>query len=413
MTMFNQRRHPSTPTRPQQGLRRATKHQGVRHGEKIFLVILLVICLEIGVFTRLYSTIVPPIGNVYQRRTAVSPARPGSSLDDYPATKSPRLSLDFLSAAPPRVVFLTDNLDAVQKPKIRIMTAKKLQLEPMGDRNCCSQNPFDFVTELEKPFYETCSPMVEWQTKFYPTCNMIHELPLIESNDAMKNYINTTLENLEDQVVLINIKGSWRDVWKVTQQYFRHGDEPEHTVLKTLKYNRDFDYESFHLQNVDSMAMERLTSSPYVANEYGFCGQSVLTEYAPRSGRDLIKSRLHVWERVQIAYDLARALSDMHSIDYPHATNATLTHNDINIANTIQGDHGRIKFNDFNIGVLMRWNHTEPCGYPVKFAGPLWRSPEEILAFNARQYIDPAKADVYALGNILFQGTSDRRFLIL
>jgi serine/threonine protein kinase len=150
--------------------------------------------------------------------------------------------------------------------------------------------------------------------------------------------------------------------------------------------------------------MERLTSSPYIVNEFGFCGESVLTEYAPHSGRDFIKNKkLRTWERLQIAHDLAAALSDMHSIDYPHATNATLTHNDINIANVIQGDHGRIKFNDFNIGVRMRWNQTKPCGYPVHFFAPLWRSPEEILATNTSVYVHPEKSDIYGLGNLLFQ----------
>jgi serine/threonine protein kinase len=254
--------------------------------------------------------------------------------------------------------------------------------------------------------------MADWQTIFYPTCNMLHELPLIDSDDykvLSRQSRNRTNSHQEDEasVILLNTKGSWRSVWKVAQQQYLHpsNNEPQNIVLKTLRYNREFDEESFQLQIIDSMAMERLTSSPYIANEYGFCGQSVLTEYAPKSGRDLIKNkRLKSWQRLEIAHDLAAALADMHSIDYPNATNATLTHNDINIANTIQGEpHGRIKFNDFNIGVKMRWNHTKPCGYPVHFNAPLWRSPEEILATNTTIYVQPEKSDMYALGNLLFQ----------
>jgi hypothetical protein len=274
----------------------------------------------------------------------------------------------------------------------------------MGDLNFHSPDPFDFTDEAIKPFHEQCTLMADWQSQFFPTCNMIHELPFIDSKDGQVGNGNATMQ--ESQVTLINSKGSWRSVWKVSQQFREQESDPLNIVLKTLKLNRDFDYQSFQLQNIDSIAMERLTASPFIANEYGFCGESVLTEYAPTSGRDMIKNKkLLTWERVQIAHDLAHALSDMHSIDYPNATNPTLTHNDINVANTIQGDRGRIKFNDWNIGILLRLNGTKPCGHPAQFYGPLWRSPEEIVAFNTSTYIsDVAKADVFGLGNVLFQG---------
>jgi len=334
----------------------------------------------------------------------------------------------------PRVIFFEEQ-DA-DKDDVSTSNEKQRKtrtVEAMGDLDCCTKDPFGYIKPEEKEFYEECTPMADWQTKIYPTCNMIHELPLIEDEDEYervggigndrqntKNQMNTTTNRTshhEPTVTLINTKGSWRSVWKVTQQLHTKkgnmetttipkGEDPESIVLKTLRYDREFDHESYQLQNIDSMAMERLTSSPYIANEYGFCGQSVLTEFAPQSGRDLIKNkRLHTWQRLEIAHDLAAALADMHSIDYPHATNATFTHNDINIANTIQGRNGRIKFNDFNIGVLMRWNprDNKPCGYPVRFAAPLWRSPEDIHETNTSRYIQPDKSDTYALGNLLFQ----------
>jgi serine/threonine protein kinase len=60
---------------------------------------------------------------------------------------------------------------------------------------------------------------------------------------------------------------------------------------------------------------------------------------------------------------------------------------------------GRLKLNDFNIGVLMRWNGSQPCGYPARFHNPLWKSPEEI---RNTTYVNPALSDVYSLGNLLF-----------
>ena len=426
----------------------------IKHGDKIFVAIAVLICVEISTFTRMYRKAAvspPPVNNQdSNRRTSTHPTPSSADVrsnlhnnsswngnsyirfsnpdneeaPEYsPSAASPENNFQLSSSSSleikPRVVFLGEGNDQ----DLATATSSKLpqrgrSVEALGDLDCCSKDPFEFITPEEKPFYDECTPMVDWQTRHYPTCNMLHELPLIESDDNTHTQQNIT-DDREAKVTLINTKGSWRSVWKVvTQLPFQNDnnndDGPQEIVLKTLRYNREFDEESFQLQYVDSMAMERLTSSPYIANEYGFCGQSVLTEFAPKSGRDLIKNKkLKTWQRLQIAHDLAAALSDMHSIDYPRGTNATLTHNDINIANTIQGDKGRIKFNDFNIGVLMRWNKTKPCGSPVRFSAPLWRSPEEIILEDTGNtthattrnlnYVQPDKSDTYALGNLLFQ----------
>jgi Protein kinase domain len=84
-----------------------------------------------------------------------------------------------------------------------------------------------------------------------------------------------------------------------------------------------------------------------------------------------------------------------------------LTHNDLNMANLVEVK-GRIKLNDFNIGVLQRWNVTDQsiCRTPVRFAAPLWKSPEEIRNTSA---ILAAPTDVFGLGNLLFQVLTRRQ----
>jgi hypothetical protein len=77
-------------------------------------------------------------------------------------------------------------------------------------------------------------------------------------------------------------------------------------------------------------------------------------------------------------------------------------HNDINIANTVFVG-GKVKWNDFNIGVLLRTekqNKEKLCGSPVLFKGDLWRSPEEIR--NA-SYVQVEQSDMYGFGNVLYQ----------
>jgi Protein kinase domain len=295
------------------------------------------------------------------------------------------------------------------------------------------------VRPFEKAFYEECVPMKKWQTIFYPTCNALHETPLTVMGQSVSSLYQTT------DVSLLSLAGSWRSVWRIsiskhvkpvhfsksnhtaTTKEFSNGasstgSTAETVVLKMLHLSdhHRFDPESFHLHQIDAMAMERLTSSPYVVNLYSFCGQSVVTESAvPHiSAREYIKDANHsTLDRLRLARDLARGLADIHSIDYANSTNATLAHNDLNMANLIvvpspsslpeyDSRHNlveyQIKYNDFNIAVPMRWNVSgnTGCGYPPRFHAPLWKSPEEVL--NA-SYVDPALSDVYSFGNLIFQ----------
>ena len=147
------------------------------------------------------------------------------------------------------------------------------------------------------------------------------------------------------------------------------------------------------------MAMERLTASPHVINAFGFCGHSVLTEYGDgRLGALADSKRKTPLARLEIARDTAAGLADVHSIDGPN--NVTFVHLDINPANVISVG-GTLKLNDFNIGIIRRWNTTsnQPCGFPAQYPNPQWRSPEE--ARNEQDLTE--KVDVFSLGHILFR----------
>lgn len=146
--------------------------------------------------------------------------------------------------------------------------------------------------------------------------------------------------------------------------------------------------------------MERLTASPHVINLFGFCGHSVITEYADgkRIGELADKKRTERLARLRIARDVANGLADVHGIDGDG--NATFVHMDINPANVVSIG-GTLKLNDFNIGILRRWNTTsnEPCGIPAQYPNPQWRSPEE--ARNEKNLTE--KIDVFSLGHIFFR----------
>jgi serine/threonine protein kinase len=121
--------------------------------------------------------------------------------------------------------------------------------------------------------------------------------------------------------------------------------------------------------------MERLTSSPHVINVFGFCGHSVITEYAEgtRLGELADKSKRTPLARLKIARDIAMGLADVHGIDGDG--NATFVHLDINPANVVSIG-GTLKLNDFNIGIILRWNQTsnQHCGFPAQYPNPQVRT---------------------------------------
>lgn len=144
--------------------------------------------------------------------------------------------------------------------------------------------------------------------------------------------------------------------------------------------------------------MERLTSSRHVINIFGFCGHSVVTEYADSTiGKLVKKAKKKPLQLLRIARDISKGLADVHGIDGEN--NATFVHFDVNPANVVSVK-GTLKLNDFNIGIIRQWNVTsqEPCGFPAKYPNPRWRSPEE-----ARKQNDlTEKVDVFSMGHIFY-----------
>ncbi|GKY95035.1 hypothetical protein MPSEU_000467800 [Mayamaea pseudoterrestris] len=259
-------------------------------------------------------------------------------------------------------------------------TSIYLSVTPISTSDCpyCNQEMNSHIFPFERPYYDGCTFMADWQATFHETCNNLHEFDLAS-----------------EQIHLLSTQGSWRTVWKTDMP------QDKSAILKLLKMDRrNFTHEAYAYHRNDANVMSQLTASPYVVNAYSFCGQSVLTEYASSGARNFVKDRrFSSMERLEMGRDLARALSALHSIDYSHAKNATLAHNDINMANAVQVE-GQLKLNDFNIAVIMKWNKTKPCDSPVRFEAPLWKSPEEVRNVS---YIDASLADVYGLGNLLFQ----------
>jgi hypothetical protein len=323
---------------------------------------------------------------------------------------------------------------------------------PRDNTNKKNDGDKDSLLEFERPYYEQCTPIV--QPTIHPTCNTLHEIMTTTSTTP-------TLNDETNHISLLSTKGSWRSAWKVDIPYDVEDNKNignitslmvNHTssvILKMLHLHRSFNYESFKAHATDIMVMDTLTASPYIVSAYGYCGQSVVTEFATSSGRDYVKRYdIRSRDRLKVARDLARGLADLQALQ-PLVHHSSIqesefpppirfAHNDINIANTVMvGD--QMKWNDFNIGVFMRQRRPEfrsqqppktlvndpsftpfpstnndnnsidnRCPAPVKFRSDLWRSPEEI---RNTTYVYLEQSDIYGFGNILYQTMSRRKYI--
>jgi serine/threonine protein kinase len=155
----------------------------------------------------------------------------------------------------------------------------------------------------------------------------------------------------------------------------------------------------FQLNRNDAVAMERLTASRSVIDIYGFCGMTVITEFAGSAldqRTDILSSSR---KQLDFAIDIAQGLADVHNIDGVEI-GPTLVHNDIHTDNIVVTVDDRPLLNDFNMAIpLMKHNETgETCPFFNYFGNAVTvRSPEEILQPHVTE-----KADLYALGNIFY-----------
>lgn len=229
---------------------------------------------------------------------------------------------------------------------------------------------------------EQCSAQYEWQLTSFPTCNQIHESNMFDLYDESVRLVNN---------------GYWRDVWT-----FREVDQSM-KVIKTMRYEHDFEDRNYDRHRRDAVAMEHLTASENVVNIYSFCGNSGVFEFSgggdidhviwPRSGKG---SKLSYLDRLKVALHVAMGIADMHNID--KEGQASIAHTDITPGQFIMID-GLFKLNDFNRCRFIRWNSqkNEPCGYRVGSNPGKFRSPEEYMHNSQSEMVD-----IYSMGNIFY-----------
>ena len=160
------------------------------------------------------------------------------------------------------------------------------------------------------------------------------------------------------------------------------------------RLEREFLSEYYELHRRDAVAMERLTSSPYVMDIYGYCGQSAMTElahsekgiknlYRLSTGLQGVNTPYALQTKLQIAAMISLGLSHIHNVarddeDGDQRANqlATIAHYDINPRNIIMTPSGRPKLNDFNVAEFLTWDpktrSQQLCGFESRLHEPWW-----------------------------------------
>lgn len=223
--------------------------------------------------------------------------RHGSS---FRGVLTPKTVLCLLAVVVTLSILLTGDDDDYSRPSNLKKVARPLPLS-MKQFEAADDDDYD----------DECEWMHEWQQETYMNCNNLHDIDLTGSS-----------------LTFINCGSS-----RCAVSFIDHNGKK--LILKVLKSSREFTESTYRKARRDSLAMERLTFSPYVSNIYAGCGVSHITEYgAGGTVHDLIKlSRQNNGEflrpltKLKIAYQLATAVADMHSFESDKV--ASLSHNDI------------------------------------------------------------------------------------
>jgi Protein kinase domain len=264
--------------------------------------------------------------------------------------------------------------------------SKKREYGPWTD----SDSERDGMHQGSKTNKETlptgCVP-ADWHSFSFPNCNSLHEMNVKE--DLMVN-------NERPMVAAYIANGLWRDVFQMTD------DVGELYVLKMMKGEHDIDARNFDRHRRDALVMERFTSSSYVVSMYGFCGNTVVTEFISRGLYNVIQSNSTQYpsrnspkDRLQLSLDVAKSIQVLHEIK-----GGPIVHTDLQTDQFMVDHNGRVKVNDFNrCRFITHRNQTgEQCPFRVPTAPGAYRSPEEYEYEGLSE-----KLDIFSTTNVLYE----------
>jgi serine/threonine protein kinase len=200
-----------------------------------------------------------------------------------------------------------------------------------------------------------------------------------------------------------------------------------------MKQEHELNARNLDRHRREALVMDRLTSSPYISNLYGYCGTTVLTEFLGETLHQLLKSeedrrpsplirpswgiennrtaalsRSTPQRRLRLALHAARGVQALHENSIVHA--------DVqdqqflvgwSSSSSLTEPQPRLVLNDFNrcrflayrrSGSTNETTRTTQCPFRIPSAPGSSRAPEEYAFEDLTEQID-----VYSLANVLHQ----------
>lgn len=253
-----------------------------------------------------------------------------------------------------------------------------------------------------------------------PTCNDAHHIDL---------YHSLLLESLRR----IHFGGT-RNVWRIIEDRSVEGKKSNFTAsfaLKTLRFIKRFSEQTYDRQQKEAVVLNYLSKTPGVVGMFGFCGTTLLSEYANRDTLSAFLKKMgsrtypiQSIQLLQISWRLARAVANVQGRGtpnigkrYDNSTALQVLHRDIDASNilmTRNHDNGRwdVRLDDFNHAyVLKQSSNVGPCTFQERFVcgedgrRTDARAPEECRGDEELTN----KVDTHGLGTVLFYLLTHRR----
>jgi len=271
----------------------------------------------------------------------------------------------------------------------------------------------EYPEDIEDEIIQGCRAP-GWAKQYRPLCNPIHELSLLENYDKDRPKHNPyRYDNNDESTHSFYVShGAFRTVWLVQQQQIQQQHQ-ETSALKMARYKIEYDRDSYMKTLNDAVVMDKLTESPRIVDIYAHCGGSIWVEAMPNEMEEVIvpgegmmeqkdlhdedglKPRNHYTldEKIDMALIMAESLADLHG--FP---DGVIVHDDLQLAQWLRNDDGRIKLGDFNRAKVLTYDakKEEYCRYD--YGGRAWRfrAPEE-YAYNMDE-----KIDLFSFGNTIY-----------
>lgn len=225
-----------------------------------------------------------------------------------------------------------------------------------------------------------------WQTTSHPNCNDIHSLGMI---DLLSK---ATRRHAKPPRGMFNIfrNGGNRLAGKLALA-------DEIVIYKTARYHVKFNVGAFQNNRIDSVAMEMLHG--FSTDVYGYCGMASVSQLGGKS-LDVLqfyKEELEPIKKLRYAFDIAKAVAHMHSIDSNYVS---LVHRDLDESNFVLVDDTP-KIIDFHASLFLKWNETgsKPC---IPYITGSTKRPDTLPPEMLRDDYNDEAIDVYGIGAMYF-----------